>query len=142
MAEPHLGASMIVAVIALSMLFFAGTPLIHLFGLATIGAAGAGLVVRISKWRWERFVGYLDPWADPLGNGYQSLQSLHAIASGGLTGVGLGASRAKWGFLPYAHTDFIFAVIAEELGLLGALSVIALFITIGVAGLLVGATSS
>jgi cell division protein FtsW len=77
---------------------------------------------------------FLDPWKDPQNTGFQTIQSLVGTASGGLFGVGLGASRAKWGFLPFAHTDFIFAIIAEELGLIGALLVLGLFLGFGVLG--------
>ena len=77
------------------------------------------------------FLAFLDPWADPAGVGYQPLQSLHAITKGGWSGVGLGASLREWGFLPFAHTDFIFAIVAEELGMLGAASVICGFVVIG-----------
>ena len=77
---------------------------------------------------------FLHPWDDPLNTGYQNIQSLVGLASGGLTGVGLGESRAKWGFLPYAHTDFIFAIIGEELGLVGAAVVVGLFVALGVLG--------
>jgi cell division protein FtsW len=136
MLQPHLGASIIVAVTAVAMLFLAGTPVVPLGGFAAAGSMIAAAVVMSSPWRRERLLAFMDPWADPLGNGYQPLQSLHAVTVGGLTGVGLGSSRAKWGFLPYAHTDFIFAVIAEELGLLGAIVVVGLFAVIGVTGLL------
>ncbi|MFQ5557751.1 MAG: putative lipid II flippase FtsW, partial [Acidimicrobiales bacterium] len=136
MIEPHLGAAIIIGVIALSMLFFAGTSLLRLAAVGAASVSFAYSMVISSPWRRARLLGYLDPWADPLGNGYQPLQSLHAVSVGGLSGVGLGASRAKWGFLPYAHTDFIFAVIGEELGLLGAGLVVVLFITIGAAGFL------
>ena len=77
---------------------------------------------------------FRDPWADPLNTGYQTIQAQVGLANGGLIGAGLGEGRAKWGFLPFAHTDFIFAVIGEELGLLGALTVIALFLALGVLG--------
>ena len=77
---------------------------------------------------------FLDPWADYQNTGYQNIQSLVGVASGGITGTGLGESRAKWGFLPYAHTDFIFAIIGEELGLIGALVVVALFVALCVLG--------
>ncbi len=137
MAQPHLGASIIIAVITLAVLFLAGTSMPHMVVTGTVGAVLAGAMVAVSPWRRERLLGFLDPWADPLGNGYQPLQSLHAIATGGPGGVGLGSSRAKWGFLPYAHTDFIFAVIAEELGLAGTLGVVALFMVIAVTGFLV-----
>lgn len=137
MFQPHLGASLLIASIALTMLYFAGARLIHL-GAATMLAAGlTALMIVYSPWRRERMLGFWDPWDDPLGNGYQTLQSLHAMASGGVDGLGLGSGRAKWGFLPYAHTDFIFAVIGEELGLFGTLFVVVLFVVIATAGLLV-----
>lgn len=136
MLQPHLGASIIVAVTAVAMLFLAGTPVIPLGGFAAAGSTIAAVFVMSASWRRERLLAFMNPWADPLGDGYQPLQSLHAVTVGGLTGVGLGSGRAKWGFLPYAHTDFIFAVIAEELGLLGAMVVVGLFATIGVAGLM------
>ena len=134
MLQPHLGAVIILGAIAIAMMFLAGTPILPLSGFAVAGSGMAAMVVLSSPWRRARFLAFLDPWADPLGHGYQPLQSLHAVTVGGLSGVGLGASRAKWGFLPYAHTDFIFAVIAEELGLFGAVAVVGLFATIGAAG--------
>lgn len=137
MLQPHLGASLMVAVIAASMLVFAGTRLMPLAGLALVGLAAAAGVVAMSPWRWQRMLGFINPWEDPLGNGYQPLQSLHALATGGIGGVGLGQGRSKWGFLPYAHTDFIFSVIGEELGLLGTMFVTLLFGLIGVSGFLI-----
>ena len=77
---------------------------------------------------------FRDPWADPLNTGYQTIQSQVGLANGGLLGTGLGEGRAKWGFLPEAHTDFIFAIIGEELGLVGALTVVALFLALGLLG--------
>jgi cell division protein FtsW len=78
---------------------------------------------------------FLDPWADPLHTGYQNIQSLVGLSSGGIAGSGLGASRAKWGFLPYAHSDFIFAVIGEELGLVGSTVVVGLYVLLGIIGI-------
>src|SRR4029079_7478370 len=78
---------------------------------------------------------FLDPWSDPMNTGYQTIQAWSALAEGGLSGVGVGAGRAKWGFLPFAHTDFIFAVIGEEFGLVGATVVIGLFVLLGVLGI-------
>ena len=134
MMQPHLGASVITTAIFAAMLWFAGTRLLPLAGLGVFCLAAVLMVIKLSPWRWERMLGFINPWDDPLGNGYQPLQSLHALASGGINGVGLGAGRSKWGFLPYAHTDFILAVIGEELGLLGTLLVTGLFAVIGVAG--------
>ncbi len=134
MLQPHLGNSVVIAIAVGSMLFLAGTPLLHLGGLSVLSAVGMVAVIAGTPWRRHRWDVFMDPWRDPAGLGYQPLQSLHAITVGGLTGVGLGASKAKWGFLPFAHSDFIFAIIAEELGLLGAGAVVLLFITIGFAG--------
>ena len=136
-AQPHLGATMIIAAICMAMLLMAGAPMRHLAVTGLIGAGMAGIMVATSPWRRERLLGFLDPWADPLGNGYQPLQSLRAIATGGPGGVGLGAGRSKWGFLPYAHTDFIFAVIAEELGMVGTMGVMGLFVVVAVTGFVV-----
>jgi len=87
-----------------------------------------------APYRMRRLVGFLDPFADPLGNGHQAVQSLVALGTGGLFGIGLGASRARWSFLPNAHTDFIFAIIGEETGLIGGLTVIGLFTVLALAG--------
>ena len=81
----------------------------------------------VEPYRYRRLMGFRDPWADPLNTGYQTIQAQVGVANGGFIGTGLGEGRAKWGFLPFPHTDFIFAVIGEELGLVGALTVIALF---------------
>ncbi len=88
-----------------------------------------------SSYRRARMLSFLNPWADPQHNGYQLIQSQVGLAGGGPFGVGLGSSRAKWGFLPFAHTDFIFAIIGEELGLVGAAAVVGLFIAFGVLGI-------
>jgi len=132
--QPHLGAILVIATIAVAMMFLAGAPLVHLAGLVAGGGLTAAVMVLSTAWRRARFLAFRDPWADPAGVGYQPLQSLHAITVGGLSGVGLGDSRAKWGFLPYAHTDFIFAIVAEELGLIGAASVLLAFVVIAVGG--------
>ena len=135
MLQPHLGTTLVIAGVALTMLYFAGARLSHLMVAAVVGAATTAMMVAYSPWRRDRMLGFLDPWEDPFGSGYQTLKSLHAMASGGFGGLGLGAGRAKWGFLPYAHTDFIFAVIGEELGMMGSLFVVVLFVGIAAAGL-------
>jgi cell division protein FtsW len=88
----------------------------------------------VQPYRWERIQSFLNPDADPLGSGLQALQSLVALGTGGWFGVGLGSSRARWSFLPNAHTDFIFAIIGEETGLAGALVVVALFAVLAIVG--------
>jgi cell division protein FtsW len=99
-----------------------------------IGVAGGFLLGLVEPYRRARMLSFLHPLADKSNAGYQSVQGLVALGSGGLTGVGLGASRAKWGFLPNAHTDFIFAIIGDELGLLGTLLVVGLFVAFAVLG--------
>jgi cell division protein FtsW len=135
MLQPNLGTTIIVGGIAFVMLFVAGSPLRPLG--AVVGAAGAlaTLAAVLEPYRMRRLLAFRDPWADPLNTGYQTIQSQVSIANGGLIGVGLGEGRAKWGFLPFPHTDFIFAIISEELGLIGGLTVVALFVAFGVLGI-------
>jgi cell division protein FtsW len=128
MLQPNLGTTLVLGAIVLSLLWVAGTPFIPLTGLAAAGAVMATGLALWAPYRRARVLAFLDPWADYQNTGYQNIQSLVGVASGGITGIGLGESRAKWGFLPYAHTDFIFAIIGEELGLIGALVVVALFV--------------
>ncbi|MBK5289258.1 MAG: putative lipid II flippase FtsW [Acidimicrobiia bacterium] len=135
MAEPDLASMMVIGVIAMATLIAAGVRLRHLGVLAGAAAAGVTMFALVVPWRRARMLAFLDPWHDRANTGYQVVQSLIATGSGGWTGVGLGAGRSKWGFLPAAHTDFIFAVIGEELGLVGAVLVIALFALIAVMGI-------
>lgn len=135
MAQPNLGTTIIMGTIVFTVLFVAGTPLRPLsqvFGVAAVLATAAAF---LEPYRLRRIMAFRDPWADPTNTGYQTIQSQVGLANGGVMGVGLGEGRAKWGFLPYAHTDFIFAIIGEELGLAGALTVVALFIALGVLGI-------
>ena len=132
--QPHLGAILVIGAIVGTLLFLAGAPIGRLGLLGGSGAALAALMVWRTPWRRDRFLAFLDPQADPNDAGYQTLQALGAITEGGWTGLGLGGSYAKYGFLPFAHTDFIFAIVAEELGLIGALAVVLGFVVIGVAG--------
>jgi cell division protein FtsW len=128
--QPDMGTAVIVVTTVFVLLFVAGARLRHLVaGAAGLGTLGFGLMY-IEGYRWARFVSFLNPWADPQGNGYQTIQSLIALTSGGPFGVGLGASRQKWDYVPNAHTDFIFAIIGEELGLVGALAVVVLLATL------------
>jgi cell division protein FtsW len=99
-----------------------------------VASAGALLLGLVEGYRRARLFSFLNPWKDAGNTGYQIVQSLVGLASGHWTGLGLGASRAKWGFLPNAYTDFIFAIIGEELGLLGTLLVIGLFAAFAVLG--------
>jgi cell division protein FtsW len=130
-----MGTAMIVVASVGLLAFAAGARLKHVaLGLLSIATVGFGLMY-VEGYRWVRFTSFIDPWADPQGNGYQTIQSLIALATGGPFGVGLGAGRQKWSTLPNAHTDFIFAILGEELGLVGALVVLVLFGIIVYAGI-------
>ncbi|MFM7598231.1 MAG: putative lipid II flippase FtsW [Actinomycetota bacterium] len=125
--EGDVGNTLLLAIIVGGVLFAAGAPL-RLF--AVLGAAGLLAIAALTiaaPYRMSRFTSWLDPGADRLGDGWQVTQGQYALGTGGWWGVGLGASREKWGSLPEAHTDFIFPVIGEELGLIGTLTVLVLF---------------
>lgn len=127
LAEPDFGASVVLISIALGMLFLAGARLVPFFALM-IGAIIAFALLAISSpYRLRRLTSFMDPWADPFDTGFQLTQSLIAIGSGSWNGVGLGGSIQKLSYLPEAHNDFLFAILAEELGLIGVTLVIALF---------------
>jgi len=126
--EPDFGAAMVLLITALGMLYLAGVKFWKFAILLMASAISMGFVAIASPYRVERFTAFLNPWSDPFGSGFQLTQSLIAIGSGAWTGLGLGASVQKLFYLPEAHTDFVFAVIAEELGLVGVSFVIALFI--------------
>jgi cell division protein FtsW len=125
--EPDLGTAMMIAVLFVVVSFTAGARLLHLGMAAAPALVGlVGLLILV-PWRLKRMITFLDPWADPQNSGFQVVQSLLAIGSGGPNGLGFAQGKQKMLFLPFAHSDFIFAVIAEELGLVGALAVIAVF---------------
>jgi cell division protein FtsW len=125
--EKDLGTAMVLSVIAISMYLVAGAPWTHL--VATGGVSGGLLwaLVMLEPYRAQRMFSFLNPWADSLNTGFQSVQSALALGSGGIWGVGLGNSVQKYQWLPAAHTDFIFAIIGEELGLIGTLAVLGAF---------------
>lgn len=139
MLQPNLGTTIVIAVTVFMVLLAAGVPRRPLAGWGLLGAVAAVVAAMGTTYRRARVLSFLDPWADPQRAGYQLIQSRVGLASGGVFGVGLGASRAKWGFLPFAHTDFIFAIIGEELGLVGASVVVVAFIAFGVLGIRVAA---
>ncbi len=130
LAEPDMGAFMVIAVIAMGILFLGGVNARMFFLIATVIVVAFALMVALSDWRRERIFAYLDPWSEKhaLGKGYQLSHSLIAIGRGEIFGVGLGGSVEKLHWLPEAHTDFLLAVIGEEFGLLGVLTVIGLFL--------------
>jgi cell division protein FtsW len=130
LAEPDMGAFMVIAVIAMGILFLGGVNARMFFLIATILLVAFVLMIAMSEWRRERIFAYLNPWDEKatLGKGYQLSHSLIAIGRGQIFGVGLGGSVEKLHWLPEAHTDFLLAVIGEEFGLLGVLTVIVLFL--------------
>jgi cell division protein FtsW len=135
MLEPNLGTTIVLAAIALTICYVGGAPLGPLARWATFGIGAATALALAAPYRRARVLAFLDPWADPMDKGYQNIQSMVGLAEGGFWGKGLGAGTAKWGFLPLAHSDFIFAVIGEELGLVGAAAVVGLFVLLAVVGI-------
>jgi cell division protein FtsW len=137
--EPDFGTAALVLAILLLMLFVGGARLLHLGLLFSAVLPGLVWVVIMEPYRLARVLTFLDYTKDPQGMGFQLLQSLISFGSGGVAGVGLGQSEQKMFFLPAAHTDFIFSVIGEELGLVGACIVVALFVVVGARGLRIAA---
>lgn len=134
MLQPDLGTTMTLVVAVACVLILAGIEL-RWVAVSFAGVVGAAvLMIAIEPYRMKRLVAFVDPFADPLGKGYQSVQALYAFGSGGLQGVGLGLSRQKFFYLPEAHTDFILAIIGEEAGLLGTLAVVVGFMILIWAG--------
>jgi cell division protein FtsW len=134
MAQPDMGTTLVLGCIVMALLFVGGIELRTLGGLVALASVSALVLGLVEGYRRARLFSFLNPWKDAGNTGYQIVQSLVGLASGHWTGLGLGASRAKWGFLPNAYTDFIFAIIGEELGLLGTLLVIGLFAAFAVLG--------
>lgn len=118
--EPDFGSAVVLCITAGAMMFMAGVPIIRFILLGLTGVIGLAVLAVLSPYRWQRLVTFLDPWADQFSSGYQLVQSLIAFGRGEWFGLGLGNSLQKLFFLPEAHTDFIFAIIAEEFGLVGA----------------------
>jgi cell division protein FtsW len=135
MLQPDLGTTVLLGVIGLGMLFAAGSPLRYVIPIGVLGGAVATVAAVSASYRRARILAFLHPWADPLNTGYQTIQSLIALGSGRWFGVGLGASRQKWMYVPNAHTDFIFSILGEEMGLLGTLAVVGLFSFLAYMGL-------
>ncbi|MBH5329279.1 putative lipid II flippase FtsW [Eikenella sp. S3360] len=128
MLQPDFGSFVVVSVISIGLLFLVGLPFRWFIVVVLAGLSGMGALVLISPYRMARVTAFLDPWADPLGSGYQLTHALMAIGRGGWTGVGLGAGLEKRFYLPEAHTDFITAVIGEEFGFLGMMVLTACYL--------------
>ncbi|GGF82766.1 stage V sporulation protein E [Paenibacillus aceti] len=128
MLQPDLGTGTVMLGASMLIVFTAGARIKHLAGLAAVGAVGFVGLILAAPYRLARITAFLDPWSDPLGAGYQIIQSLYAIGPGGLAGLGLGMSRQKYSYVPEPQTDFIFSILAEELGFIGGLLVLMLFL--------------
>lgn len=139
MRQPDLGTTVILAGTILVLLFVAGVRLRYLIFAGIAGAAIGWVLIMSAAYRRARFLSFLSPWKDPQNAGYHLIQSYIALGSGGLFGVGLGASRQKWMYVPNAHTDFIFSILGEELGLLVAICVLVLFAVLLYGGIRVAA---
>lgn len=145
--QNHLSAGIIIAMVAVIMIIISGCQLKYLFSLAGVGITGVlGILILLkdklsSGFRSDRVMAWLNPWEDTSGTSYQTVQGLYAIGSGGLFGVGLGESKQKYLYIPEAHNDFIFAILAEELGFVGCLLVIVLFAILVVRGVLIAIRS-
>lgn len=134
LAQPDLGTMTIIALTAAGMMFAAGVPARLLAGLALLAVPLTAVLFMSADYRRARITGFLHPVEERLGAGYQTFQSLVGLANGGITGTGLGNGEAKWGWVPNAHTDFIFVVVGEEMGLTGAAAVLGLLAVVGVLG--------
>jgi cell division protein FtsW len=130
LAEPDFGAAVVLCVTGTAVLFVAGARLRDFFLVCGVGILGIGLLAVISPYRLQRILAFLDPWADPFNSGFQLTQSLIAVGRGEWFGVGLGSSIQKLFYLPEAHTDFVFAVLAEEFGFVGVAVIVAGFLVI------------
>lgn len=134
MLQPDLGTTLVVAAAAMSVVIVSRAPLSKVAVLGA-GSVAAALVLSLTEgYRADRVTSFLDPWKDPTGDGYQVIQALYAMGNGGIDGVGLGASRSRWDILPNAHTDFIFAIVGEEMGLIGAAGIILLCMMLALCG--------
>lgn len=127
MLQPDLGTGTVMVGTCIVMIFVSGARIIHFAWLGLAGLAGFVVLVLSAPYRIKRITSFLDPWEDPLGSGFQIIQSLYAIGPGGLFGLGLGQSRQKFFYLPEPQTDFIFAILAEELGFIGGSFILLLF---------------
>ena len=127
MLEPDFGTGMILVISIIALLFVSGVNIKFFVGLGIIGIIGIIGLIIIAPYRMDRIISFLDPWSDPLGTGFQIIQSLYSIGPGGLLGMGLFNSRQKHFYLPEPQTDFIFSIISEELGVLGVVIIVTLF---------------
>ena len=130
MLEPDFGTGVVIVMTIVVILFISGVKMKFFVKIGMLGLVGVAALILVAPYRLARIVSFLNPWSDPLGSGFQIIQSLYAIGPGGLLGLGLGNSIQKHFYLPEPQTDFIFSIISEELGFLGVLIVSSLFLTI------------
>jgi cell division protein FtsW len=142
MLQPDLGTFVLLALIVGAMLFVEGLRLRFIAGAALLGAAAVGLLILVADYRMARIRGWLYPEQYAQAEGFQLMQSWVALGSGGVFGVGLGSSRGKWNFIPNPETDFVFAIVGEELGLAGAVGLLILFLALLLLGLHVAFNAS
>lgn len=132
--QPDMGTAMVMCFIVVAMVFAAGMPWRPLGVMLGVGVVGSFLMAVVAPYRWRRLTAFINPFAKASNSGYQSVQGILALANGHLAGQGLGSSIAAWGYLPNAETDFIFAVIGEETGLIGTVCIAGLFLAFGLVG--------
>ena len=132
--QPDLGTLIIIGAAAMAVILASDAPMKFVMVLGLVAVLATAYLAFDADYRASRMTSFLNPYADRSGDGYQVIQGYYALGNGGIFGVGLGASRARWFYLPNAHTDFIFAIIGEETGLIGGLTVIGLFIALAAAG--------
>ena len=135
MLQPDFGTGVVLVMTIIVLLFVSGVKMNFFVKLGVLGLIGITILIIIAPYRLERIISFINPWSDPLGSGFQIIQSMYAIGPGGLLGMGLGGSIQKHFYLPEPQTDFIFSIISEELGFMGILVVAILFITIIYQGL-------
>lgn len=135
--QPDMGTTLTILATAFLVFFIAGARIAHLGAMFFVGVVGVALLSVFSEYRFKRLFAYLNPWKDPLNTGFQIIQSLLAVGSGGLFGLGLGNSRQKFYYLPQQYADFIFAVLCEELGFIGGVSLLVIFLVFIIRGYMI-----
>ncbi|MEA1889192.1 MAG: putative lipid II flippase FtsW, partial [Pseudomonadota bacterium] len=128
--EPDFGSTVVIVATVFGMMYLGGIRYLHFFMILGTAVVGGVLLVTVAAYRMQRITGFMDPWSDPMNKGYQLIQSYIAFGRGGWSGIGLGESIQKLNYLPAARTDFLFAVIGEELGFIGVMLVLGLFIAL------------
>lgn len=134
MLQPNLGTTLIILLITVTMFWVAGASFVQMLALAVSGFLAIGLLATVAGYRADRLTAFFSAESDPLGHGFQTLQSLIAIGNGGIHGLGLGASRGKFFYIPESHTDGVFAIIGEELGIVATVPIILLYMILMVRG--------